>query len=97
MEVWRLILFGLWGFTVATAYSRGHVDAERGAQVSLDAAREHAENIASELRTVEAARMDAERERDELRELLDIEGDRSDSAGNLSLPADSVRRIDSIR
>ena len=93
--------YAVGALVLAAVWMHGHGqgrDRERAAQAeALDAVRAEMRALAEETDRAEAARLRAERERDDLREELDRTGDAADGAGDRALPADSLRRIDRIR
>lgn len=101
-SVWLVLplvaALGVAGWRIdAAAYARGEAAAEarheaavRALEARLDAANRRA-------REAEAARLEAERTRDDLRAELDAQASADPDAGRRALGADSVRRIDRIR
>lgn len=98
MRDWLPFIAG--AVVVAAIWTHGlqHGKALRNGEsaAALAAARAEAAAIRGEVDAAEAARLQLERERDDLREKLDEEGRADPDAGRRALSADSMRRIGAV-
>ena len=84
------------GFSLMQGYSWGKRIADERHDAAVERLEADLRDVTDRARDAEAARLEAERERNDVLADLDAQGDAADGASRIALPAGSVSRIDAI-